>query len=428
MLASRIRRGPDGKEQHGENAMAESTSTHRVYDLFSQAVKDDPYPVFDHMRQADPVCLQPDIDGQTPIWFLTRYDDVELLLRDDDCFVRDERNALPPEQVYRPDALHVLLDSHMLNKDGAEHRRLRTLVGKAFTPARTRALRPHIQSIADQLIDGVQERGEMDLIADYAFQVPTIVISELLGVPVEDRQRFKAWSDAFVGPALDAASQARAGQLLQEFVEYLRALFAARRQAPQDDLISALVHAQEADDLLSEEELFSTVVLLIVAGHETTVNLIGNAVLGLLRQPEARRLLVEDSSLMEAAVEEFLRYDSPVERALVRWAARDIVLGGRQIKRGDMVVGILGAANRDPAHFAEPERLDLHRRPQRHLAFGHGAHYCLGAALARLEGEIALNTLLRRLPNLRLAVPESELVWRTVPIFRGLLALPVTWK
>jgi cytochrome P450 len=407
--------------------MSESDPADRKYDLYSQSMKNDPYPVFDRMRQDDPIFAQPGIDGKTLIWFLTRYDDVELLLRDDQRFVRDQRSALPPEQVYQPNELDVLLNNHMLNKDGAEHRRLRNLVSKAFTPLRIKALRPRIQSITDQLIDEVQERGEMDLIADYAFQVPTIVISELLGVPVGDRAHFKAWSNAFVAPALDEASQARAAELMREFVGYLRELFALRRQAPQDDLISALVRAQETGNQLSEAELVSTTVLLIVAGHETTVNLIGNAVLALLRQPEAWRLLAQDSAQMEAAVEEFLRHDGPVERALVRWAAQDTVLGGHQIKKGDMVIGIVASANRDPEHFAQPEKLDLQRGPQRHLAFGHGAHYCLGAPLARLEGEIALSTLLRRLPNLRLTVPESELIWRTVPIFRGLMTLPVSW-
>lgn len=408
--------------------MSDSIPANRTYDLYSQSTKNNPYPIFDRMRQDDPVFCQLGIDGRTPIWFLTRYDDVERLLRDDGRFVRDYSNAVPPEQAYQQNELDALLNNHMLNKDGAEQRRLRNLVSKAFTSARVKALRPRIQAITDQLIDGVQECGEMDLIADYAFQVPTIVISELLGVPVEDRNRFKAWSNAFVTPALDEASQARAAQLMQEFVDYLRELFAARRQAPQDDLISALVQAQEAGDHLSEPELFSTVVLLIVAGHETTVNLIGNAVLALLRQPETWPLLTHDSAKMAAVVEESLRFDSPVERALVRWAAQDTILGGREIKRGDLVIGILGSANRDPEHFAQPEQFDVQRGSQRHLAFGHGVHYCLGAPLARLEGEIALNTLLRRLPNLRLAVPESELVWGTVPIFRGLMALPVTWK
>jgi cytochrome P450 len=407
--------------------MSESIPNERRYDLYSQSVKNNPYPVFASMRQDDPVFAQLGIDGQTTIWFLTRYDDVELLLRDEARFVRDPHNALAPEQVEQLDGLQALLNNHMLNKDGADHRRLRNLVSKAFTPKRVRELRPRIQAITDQLLDAVQERGQMDLIADYAFHIPTIVISELLGVPVDKRERFKVWSNAFVAPALDQAAQARAAQLMQEFVGYLRELFATRRQAPQDDLISALVQAQEAGDQLSEAELFSTVVLLIVAGHETTVNLIGNAVLALLRQPEARRLLAQDGSLMEAAVEEFLRYDSPVERALIRWATQDTMLGGQQIRRGDLLIGVLGAANRDPRQFAEPQQLDLQRGSQRHLAFGHGAHYCLGAPLARLEGAVALGTLLRRLPTLRLSVPESELVWQTVPIFRGLIALPVTW-
>lgn len=408
--------------------MSESNLPDYKYDLYSQSMKNNPYPVFERMRQDDHVLSQPDIDGKSQVWFLTRYDDVELLLRDDVHFTRDSYNALPPEQVYQPNELDALLNNHMLNKDGAEHRRLRTLVSKAFTPGRIKALRPRIQAITDQLIDGVQARGEMDLIADYAFHVPTIVISELLGVPLADRTRFKAWSQAFVTPALDEAAQTRAAQLLQEFVQYLGELFTIRRQAPQDDLISALLQAQEAGDQLSEAELYSTIVLLLVAGHETTVNLIGNAVLALLRQPETLQRLAQDGSQMEAAVEEFLRYDGPVERALVRWAVQDSVVDGHHIKRGDMLIGIVGSANRDPRRFVEPDKLDLQRSAQRHLAFGHGIHYCLGAPLARLEGEIALNTLLRRLPNLRLAVPESDLVWQTVPIFRGLTALPVTWE
>lgn len=407
--------------------MSEPTSDARRYDLYSQAMKNDPYPVFAQMREHNPVFAQPGLDGATMIWFLTRYDDVEQLLRDDQRFVRDQRHAIPLEHTYQPNQLESLLENHMLNKDGAEHRRLRNLVGKAFTPARVRALRPRIQMITDELIDAVQARGHMDLIADYAFHIPTIVISELLGVPIEDRLRFKDWSTAFVTPVLDVAAQAQTARLLQEFVSYLGELFAARRQAPHDDLITALVQARDAGDQLSEAELFSTAVLLIVAGHETTVNLIGNAVLALLRRPEAWRQLAQGEASIEVAIEEFLRYDAPVERSLVRWAAQDVVVGGQQIKRGDMVIGVLGSANRDPAHFSQPDQLDLQRGMQRHLAFGHGVHYCLGAPLARLEGELALGTLLRRLPNLRLARPEGELTWRTVPLFRGLVTLPVIW-
>ena len=406
--------------------MTTSLPADRKYDLYSQALKNEPYPVFARMRQEDPVFRQMGIDGQTPIWFLTRYDDVQTLLLDDETFTRDPQRAnpdLPPPT----DPLRNLLENHMLNKDGADHRRLRGLVSQAFTPARVRALRPAVQAIADELLDAAAPRGAMDLVADYAFPLPTIVIAQLLGVPAEDRERFKDWSNAFVAPALTPAEQARTVERLQAFVAYLTELFAARRAAARDDLISALLQAEAAGDQLSQSELFSTVVLLIVAGHETTVSLIGNAALALLRHPEALTRLRADPARMPAAVEEFLRYDSPVERALVRFATRDTTLGGCPVQRGDLVIGILGAANRDPAHFGQPERLDLDQPAPRHLAFGQGVHYCLGAPLARLEGEIALNTLLRRLPSLRLAVPEAELAWRTVPMFRGLAALPVTW-
>jgi cytochrome P450 len=408
--------------------MTDLGPTERKYDLYSQATKDNPYPVFAAMRQNDPVFCQPGINRNVMIWFLTRYEDVEAMLRDDTRFVRDESILSPRGPDHQPDPLDELLNNHMLNKDGADHRRLRALAGRAFTPARIRALRPDVQELAEDLVAAVRSRGQMDLIADYAFQLPTIVISELLGVPVEDRERFKDWSNAFVAPALDEAARARAVQRLHEFVAYLRALFAARRQQPRDDLISALLQAEESGDQLSEGELYSTVVILIVAGHETTVNLIGNAMLALLRQPELADRLRRNPAQMEAAVEEFLRFDGPVERALVRWATEDIEMGGHAIKRGDLVIGILDAANRDPQHAANPDVLDLDRGPQRHLAFGHGAHYCLGAPLARLEGEIALNTLLQHLPELRLAAPESGLRWRTIPMFRGLAALPVEWS
>jgi cytochrome P450 len=378
------------------------------------------------MQADDPVFRQLGIDGATPIWFVTRYDDVQALLLDDVTFARDPRRANPnhPEP---PHPLLALIDNHMLNKDGADHRRLRNLVSLAFTPARVRALRPAVQAIADELLDAVAARGSMDLVADYAFPLPTIVIARLLGIPSEDREQFREWSNAVVAPALTPEAQARALELTQAFIDYLTELFAARRAAPRDDLVTALLRAEAAGDQLSEGELFSTVVLLIIAGHETTVSLIGNAALALLRQPEALDRLRDQPARMPAAVEEFLRYDSPVERALVRFATREAELGGCPVQHGDLVIGLLGAANRDPRHFDQPATLDLDRPSPRHLAFGQGVHYCLGAPLARLEAEIALNTLLQRLPGLRLAVPASELAWRTVPMFRALAALPVAW-
>jgi cytochrome P450 len=405
--------------------MTTSLPANRKYDLYSQELKNDPYPVFDRMRADDPVFSQPGIDGQTLIWFVSGYDDVRALLNDDETFTRDATRVLPAAGETNP--LEAMLNNHMLNKDGADHRRLRNLVSLAFTPARVKALRPGIQAIADGLLEAVEARGCMDLVADYAFPLPTIVISHLLGVPAEEREQFRAWSNAVIAPALTAAEQAHAAELAQAFIAYLRDLFAARRTQPRDDLVSALVAAEQSGDRLSQAELFSTVVLLIIAGHETTVSLIGNAALALLRDPAARERLRAEPSRMPAAVEEFLRYDSPVERALARWATRDTELHGQHLKRGDLVIALLGAANRDPAAFVHPAALDLDRLNPRHLGFGQGVHYCLGAPLARLEGEIALNTLLRRLPGLRLAAPKAELRWRTVPMFRALQALPVAW-
>ena len=212
-----------------------------------------------------------------------------------------------------------------------------------------------------------------------------------------------------------------------EFVQYLTELFAARRADPQDDLVSALLAARDEEDALSEEEVFGTVVLLMVAGHETTVGLIGNAVVNLLAHPDQLELVRADASLIPAAVEELLRYEGPVERTLNRWAATDVELGGQTIRRGELVIAIVGAADRDPERFPEPERLDVAREDKRHLAFGRGSHFCLGAPLARLEAEIALETLFRRLPGLRLAVAPDELEWRPTPGFRRLEALPVAW-
>lgn len=409
--------------------MSEPTSiaADRKYDLYSQATKNDPYAVFARMRRDDPVFSQLGLDGKVKIWFVTRYEDVQTVLHQDELFVRDPRNALPADKVPQRSPTEELLFNHMLNKDRDEHRRLRTLVSQAFTPNRVRNLRPRVEAIARDLIETVKPQGQMDLIGDYAFHLPTIVISEMLGIPSQDRENFKKWSEAVISPALTPEAQARAAQLMGEFIAYLRELFDLRRSSPQDDLVSALLQAHQTGDQLSESELFSTTVLLIIAGHETTVNLIGNAVLALMRFPEARAALQQHPEQMAGALDEFLRYDSPVERSFSRWVARDTELGGQQIRQGDLVMGILGAANHDPEKFADPQTLDLSRNARRQLAFGHGMHYCLGAPLARLEGEIALNALLQNLPNLRLGIPEDQLTWRTQPMFRGLRHFPLIW-
>jgi cytochrome P450 len=403
----------------------------RKYDLYSDRFRAETYSTFAEMREHDPVLCQIGLDGESPIWFITRYEDAAAVLLDDKRFVRDPALALEGEELARlssgmPESM-AFLEQHMLNKDGDDHRRLRRLVTRAFTSRMVEQLRPRIQEIADELIDRVEARGEMDVVEEFAFPLPITVIAELLGIPVADRDRFRVWSNATVTPALEPEALAHFGELMDEFVSYLRQLFELRRQNAGEDLVSALLQAEDGGDTLSEQELFSMVSLLIIAGHETTVSLIGNAVLALLRHPEQRAALAAEPAAISRAIEELLRYDGPVERTLTRWAAEDVEFGGQTIARGDAVIVILGSADRDPARFTNPDVLDLAREDIKHIAFGRGSHYCLGAPLARLEAEIALTTLLRRLPGLRLAIPEAELSWRPVPLFCSLAALPVAW-
>ena len=403
--------------------------TQRKYELYSPDFRADPYPIFALMREQDPVLRQPGIDGETMIWFVTRHDDAAAVLLDDERFVRDPKLALTEEELAAQPQhpAFQMIEEHMLNRDGADHRRLRRLVTKAFTPRMVEQLRPRIQAIADELLDGVEERGEMDLSAEYAFPLPITVIAEMLGVPSADHGRFREWSDAIITPALGDDDMERFFALMGDFVAYLTDFFAERRATPSDDLVSALIAARDEDDALTEAELFGTVVLLIVAGHETTVGLIGNAVLHLLTNPDQLALVREDPSLLPRAIEEVLRFEGPVERALNRWAATDVELGGRTIRRGELVIAILSSADRDGDRFPRPDRLDVSRADTKHLAFGRGSHFCLGAPLARLEAEIALETLFRRLPGLRLAVEPHELEWRPTPGFRRVAALAVAW-
>jgi len=401
------------------------------YDLYSDNFRAQTYATFAQMRTEAPVLCQPGLDGETMIWFVTRHDDVVKVLLDDERFVRDPTLALTTEQLEgstnRMPESFAFIEQHMLNRDGADHRRLRRLVTKAFTPRMVEQLRPRIEEIAAELLDAVEARGEMDIVEEYAFPLPITVIAELLGIPVADRDRFRRWSNAVVTPAFSPDALAEFGDLMADFVAYLRALFERRRAEPAEDLISALLEVRDGGDALSEQELFSMVVLLIVAGHETTVNLIANAVLALLEHPDQLVELRRDPARVPAAIEECLRFDGPVERALNRWAASDVELGGQTVRRGDDVIVILGSANRDPERFPDPDVLDLDRDDTKHVAFGRGSHYCLGAPLARLEGEVALTTLLRRLPGIRLAVTREELRWRPVPLFRSLASLPVAW-
>jgi cytochrome P450 len=403
----------------------------RKYDLYSPEFRARTYETFARMRTEDPIFKQLSFNGLGMIWFITRHDDAVAVLLDDKRFVRDPALALTPKELEplragAPEAL-AFIENHMLNKDGEEHRRLRKLVTKAFTPKIVEQLRPRIQEIADELIDAVEAKGQMELIDDFAFPLPITVIAELLGIPVEDRDSFRRWSNAILTPALTPEDVEAFSTTTGEFVAYLHELFERRRSASGDDLLSALLNVEEGGDTLSEQELSSMVVLLIIAGHETTVGLIGNAVLALLRHPEQRAELQADPARIPHAVEELLRYDSPVERTLNRWAATDVELGGQTIRKGDGVIVIVGSANHDPSRFDDPDRLDFDRNDVKHLAFGRGSHYCLGAPLARLEAEIALTTLLQRLPGLRLAMSLEDLYWRPLPGFRNLAELRVAW-
>ncbi|NUT39078.1 MAG: cytochrome P450 [Thermoactinospora sp.] len=314
-----------------------------------------------------------------------------------------------------------VLARNMLSTDPPDHTRLRKAVGNGFTPRRVELMRPRVQQIADELAASLPA-DRADLIDDYAFPLPIIVICELLGVAHADRDDFRTWTGDLLQPAMDDDVKARQAVANASLRDYFTRTIAERRADPADDLVSALATAGE----LTDQELLSTLVLLLIAGHETTVNLIGNGMLALLRNPGQLALLRERPELMPRAVEEFLRYDAPVERATFRFAVEDLDLAGTHVPKGSFVHVSLGAAARDPEAFPEPDRLDLTREDNRHLSFGHGVHFCLGAPLARLEGRIAFETLLRHRPHIELDVPDEELSWRlSGAVVRGLAGLPV---
>lgn len=392
-------------------------------DLFEKA---NPYPIFSLLRAHDPIHAVKLEDGQTA-WFITRYKDALSILKDQ-RFIKDHRKLLTPEQLEQWQGnIHSMSSMHMLNFDPPDHTRLRALVNLSFTPRLVEQWRERIQEITDELIDAMEEqRGtEIDLIDAFAFPLPIIVITEMLGVPSEDRLKFRTWSNALLDGLNDPTSFEHIQAQMFEFGMYLHNLIETKRQQSTDDLVSRLIQVESGGDKLNGIELISMIFLLLVAGHETTVNLISNGTLALLQHPDQKRLLQEDPTLMKSAVEEFLRFHSPVARSTPRWAIEDLEFGGKQMRRGDLVELSLAGANHDPMLFTDPDELDITRKDNHHLAFGHGIHFCLGAPLARLEGQIAIGTLLRRLPDLRLAVEPEQLVWRPSPLLFGLSKMPV---
>lgn len=405
-------------------------------ELFTPEFRSNPYPKYAEMRSAAPIHKVETSAGVTT-WLVSRYEDIEALLRDP-RFVKDYRNALTDGELAnmepQPEELRPLSEM-MLSKDPPDHSRLRRLVSQAFTPRFIEGLRPRIQQIANELLDEVEKRssaeGEpsgqrrMDLIEDYAFPLPITVISEMLGVPKEDRQKFRQWSNTAVSSDMSLEYAETLRSEMRAFTEYLSNLFENKRANPTDDLTSSLILTEEEGDKLGEEELLAMVFLLLVAGHETTVNLIGNGALALLTHPEQLRKLKNDTSLMKSAVEEMLRFDGPVQMSTDRFAAVDSEFRGVTIPRGDIVLAVLGSADRDEDRFAAADILDIERENNRHFAFGKGIHHCLGAPLARLEGEIAFSTLLSRAPDLRLDSKPQDLDWRPGLLIRGLQRLPV---
>jgi cytochrome P450 len=382
----------------------------------------DPYPTYHRLRREDPVHLNP-----LGFWVLTRYEDVVAILRDGRAAKEAIQEVVAAKLGVQPSPRSAL---SMLDRDPPDHTRLRGLVNKAFTPRVVERLRPHIQEIVDGLLDRVEGKGGMDLMEEFAYPLPVIVICEMLGVPIADHERFKGWGldvarglDSVLLPP-DSPVRERALAARSGLAAYFRELIAERRTSPRDDLISALIAAEEAGDTLGEDELLSTCILLLIAGHETTVNLIGNGTLALLRHPDQLRRLRETPALVTTAVEELLRFDGPVQRT-ARVPNADITIGGRTIKEGELVMPFIAAADRDPAQFPDPDRLDLGRTENRHIAFGWGIHFCLGAPLARVEGQIAINTLVQRLPKLALATAAPE--YRLSLTLRGLARLPVSF-
>lgn len=408
----------------------DDASPGQEYDLFSRQFKADPFNTFAQMRAANPIYGHVTPDGTT-IWYVTRYEDVLTVLRDDINFCKDPRNAGVSSGLVaasRRTAAHQLINENMLFSDPPDHTRLRALVSQAFTPQRVEQLTGFVESIANQLISRFRHAGRVELMSAYALPLPVFVISRLLGIPDGDREAVALWSQAIISPGSRNLSYKARKNRVKELTRYLRRMFALRLAQPQDDLISALVHAEQAGDRLSEAELSSMVALLLVTGHETTVNLIGNGMLALLQHPEQLEQLRVDPGLWDSAIEELLRYDGPVETSTSRWACRDTVLGGQEIQRGDLVRVVLTSANRDEQQFEQPDQLLVERADKKHLAFGYGIHYCLGAPLARLEGKIALKILFEALPDLQMRTPADRLQWRSGVLFRGLEQLELCWK
>ncbi|MFD7000821.1 cytochrome P450 [Streptomyces mirabilis] len=387
----------------------------------AEGLIDHPYAVYDRLRDTAPVHRVAGTDGN-PAWLVTRYEDVREALANP-LLSMDKKHALPGS--YQGLSLPPALDANLLNMEAPDHTRIRRLVVRAFTPRRVEQLRTPVRETADRLLDALGPHGSADLIAAYAAPLPITVICDLLGIPGEHRRDFRAWTDVLVAP--DPARPGAAKEAVVGMLGFLTQLLADKRKKPADDVLSDLIAVRDEGDRLTEDELMSLAFLILFAGYENTVQLIGNAILGLLTHPDQLAALRANPERFPNAVEEFARHEGPALLAIRRFPVEDVRIGAVTVPAGETVLLSLAAANRDPARFPDPERLDLDRDASGHLALGRGIHYCVGAPLARLETEIAVSALLERLPDLALDADPAELRWRPSLRARGLLALPVTY-
>ncbi|MFB5551537.1 cytochrome P450 [Bacillus cereus] len=395
--------------------------------LASAQFKEDAYEIYKESRKKQPILFVNQVEiGKE--WLITRYEDALPLLKDN-RLKKDWTNVFSQDikNMYLSVDNSDHLTTHMLNSDPPNHSRLRSLVQKAFTPKMIAQLDGRIERIADDLISDIERKGTLNLVDDYSFLLPIIVISEMLGIPKEDQAKFRIWSHAVIASPETPEEIKETEKQLSEFITYLQYLVDIKRKEPKEDLVSALILAESEGHKLSARELYSMIMLLIVAGHETTVNLITNTVLALLENPNQLQLLKDNPKLIDSAIEEGLRYYSPVEVTTARWAAEPFQIHDRTIEKGDMVVIALASANRDETVFENPEVFDITRENNRHIAFGHGSHFCLGAPLARLEAKIAITNLFNRMPELKIKGNREEIKWKGNYLMRSLEELPLTF-
>ena len=396
-------------------------------DVTSASFKANPFPFYAQLRAEAPV-FPVKLPTKQRAWLITRYDDVLNTLKDE-RFAKDRHNAMTPEQLKKfpwVPPMFKPLERNMLDLDSPDHTRLRALVHKAFTPRLIEQMRDQVQALTNELLNRVEPNGGMDLIADYALPLPLTMIGRILGVPAEDNHKFHRWTKTLISAGTNRNLFVLIPSVMR-FMGYLKRLIKQRRAYPKDDLITALVQAKDGSDQLSEDEILAMILILLIAGHETTVNLIGSGLLALLEHPDQLAKLRSEPALIKTAIEELVRFACPVEMATERYAREDITIAGTTIPRGELVMAVIGSANRDPNYFDNPDALDITRTNNKHLAFGHGSHFCLGASLARLEGQIAISTLVQRLPNLRLNIAPEQIRWRGTFVLRGLEALPVSF-